>query len=123
MVSMKSLIEQLEPEKYGMEHYLHQLMKLAITVTGRGNVCDDYTDAIDIEIGGFAIYSDPYYNQISMYTEDDIEMEIENEDTLRELTKELKKRILAFDRKTRKIRNENAAKIFDKSLKHIFKDD
>jgi len=55
MVTMKALIEQMEPEKYGVEHYLHKLMKLAITMTGRGNIYDDYTGAIDIEIGGLTL--------------------------------------------------------------------
>jgi len=39
------------------------------------------------------------------------------------LADELKKRILAFDRKLKKTKEENAAKIFDKTLDHIFPDD
>ena len=123
MDCLKALIEQIEPEKYGVEHYLHKLIKLAITITGKGTVYDDYTGAIDIEAGGFAIYSDPYYNEIKIYTEKNTEMEIENEDTLRKLAEELKERILAFDRKIKKVREDNAAKIFDKTLDHIFPDD
>ena len=120
---MKTLIEQFEPEKYGVDHYLHQLMKLAIAVTGRGNVYEDYTGAIDIEIGGLTIYSESYYNRVQIIPEEGYEIDIENEETLRELTKELKKRILTFDRKTKKDRGEKAAKIFDKPLDHIFQDE
>lgn len=123
MVSMKTLIEQFESDKFGVEHYLHKLMKLAMTVTGRGNLCNDYTSAIDLEVGGLALYSDPYYNEFKIYTVDNIEMEIKNEDTLRKLANELKKRLLAFERKTKKKREEAAAKIFDKNLDHIFPDD
>lgn len=125
MVTMKTLIEEIKSEKYGVEHYLHKLIKLAITMTGRGTVHDDYTGSIDIEVGGFAIYSDPYYNQITIYTQDDIEMRMEREDeeVLRKLADELKKRILTFERKIRNVRNEKAAEVFDRPLGHIIAKD
>lgn len=123
MVTMKALIEQMEPEKYGVEHYLHKLMKLAITMTGRGNIYDDYTGAIDIEIGGLTLYSESYYNRVQIIKEEGYEIDIENEDTLRKLADELKKRILAFDRKLKKTKEENTSKIFDKPLDHTFQDE
>jgi len=123
MVSMKTLIEQFESDKFGVEHYLHKLMKLAISMTGRGNIYDDYTGAIDIEVGGLTLYSEPYYNRVQIITEDGCEIDIEKEDMLRKLANELKKRLLAFERKTKKKREEAAAKIFDKNLDHIFPDD
>ena len=65
------------------------------------------------------ITSDSYYGR-TWFEIDGEETEIEDDETLVKLAKELKKRLLAFDRKTMKTREEIAKKVFDKPLDHIF---
>lgn len=65
---------------------LHQLLELAITVTGRGYVSDDYTKFIEFDIGNITVLSDPYYNRIQI---DDNDLDSES---IQKLIAEVKKR-------------------------------
>ncbi len=92
------------------EHVLHQMLELAMAITGEGYVSDDYTKFIEFQIGEATIFSDPYYQKVQI---DDADL---SQEQIRQLTRELKKRILAFDKKTRSMRNKAAKEIFEKPL-------
>ena len=66
------------------------------------------------------VTSDSYYGRTWFEIDEEIETEIEDDETLVKLAKELKKRLLAFDRKIMKTREEIAKEVFDKPLDHIF---
>ena len=107
-------IETIENDDKGIEEYiLHQLLELAISVTGRGYVSDDYTKFIEFEIGGVTIFSDPYYNRIQI-DEEDLDSE-----SVQKLIKEVKKRLLQFDEKIKTTREKLAMDIFDKPVKDL----
>lgn len=95
------------------EHILHQLLELAMAVTGRGDVSDDYTKFIEFPISEVNICSDPYYESVQI-DETDIDST-----TIKMLIKEIKKRLLLFDKKISTLREQAAAEVFDKPLKNI----
>jgi len=102
----------IENDDKGIEEYvLHQLLELAMAVTGRGYVSDDYTKFIEFDIGGITIFSDPYYNRIQI-DEEDLDSK-----TIQKLIKEIKKRLLQFEENIKTTREKLAAGIFDKPLK------
>ncbi len=96
------------------EHVLHQLLELAMAVTGRGDVSDDYTKFIEFPIGDTNIFSDPYYGSVQIEEGTDLE-----DAEIKKLIKEIKKRLLLFDKKICTMREQVAAEIFDKPLKNI----
>lgn len=112
-MTIKERLEQIEDNKAPAEHILHQMLELAMAVTGEGYVSDDYTKFIEFQIGEATIFSDPYYQQVKI---DDSELSHEQ---VRQLTKEVKKRILAFDKKTQSMRNKAANEIFEKPLPDV----
>ncbi|HIJ02386.1 TPA: hypothetical protein HA363_07075 [Candidatus Woesearchaeota archaeon] len=110
-MDIKERIKQIENDEKGIEEYiLHQLLELAISVTGRGYVSDDYTKFIEFDIGGITIFSDPYYNRIQI-DETDLDSK-----TIQKLIKEIKKKLLQFDKKIEAIREQAASDIFDKPI-------
>lgn len=112
-MTTKEILEQIETEKVSAEYVLHQMLKLAMAITCEGYVSKDYTKFIEFEIGGVTVFSDPYYQTVQI-DEQDL-----NQEQMLLLTKELKKRILAFDKKTRNARNNAAKEIFEKPLPDI----
>ena len=113
-MNIKEKIEQIESDdNTNDEHVLHQLLELAMAVTGRGDVSDDYTHFIEFPIGKIMIFSDPYYGNVQI-DETDLESK-----TIKKLIMEIKKRLLQFDTKIETIREEVATEIFDKPLKDI----
>lgn len=92
------------------EHTLHQLIELAMAVTGRGEISDDYTKFIEFTIGDTIIFSDPYYGNVQI-DETDIDGKM-----IKELIKEIKKRLLLFDKKISTLREQAATEVFDKLL-------
>lgn len=111
-MNIKEKISIIENDDKGIEeHVLHQLLELAIAVTGRGYVSDDYTKFIEFEIGGIKIFSDPYYNRIQI-DEEDLDSE-----SIRKLIKEVKKRLIEFDEKIKTTREKFTTDIFDKPMK------
>ena len=111
-MNLKDQIKQIESEEPTTnEHILHQLLELAMSVTGRGYVSDDYTKFIEFEVGDTNICSDPYYGNVQI-DEQDLSSE-----EIKLLIKELKKRLLQFQKKIETIRDQAASEIFDKPLK------
>ena len=110
-MDIKKMIELIENDDKGIEEYiLHQLLELAMSVTGRGYVSDDYTKFIEFEIGDVTIFSDPYYGTVQI-DETDVDSR-----TIRELITEVKKRLLQFDKNIETIRDKAASEIFDKPI-------
>lgn len=96
------------------EHILHQLLELAMAVTGRGEVSDDYTKFIEFQIGDTIIFSDPYYGSVQIEEGTNLESA-----EIKKLIKEIKKRLLLFDKKICTMRGQATAEIFDKPLKNV----
>ena len=44
---------------------LYDLMKIAVAVTKRGEIEEDYTKTISLDIGDGILFYDPYYNKLS----------------------------------------------------------
>lgn len=122
MSGMKELINQIEEsnESDFLPDLVHRLLELCMTTTGRGHISNDYTATIEFPMNDLQITSDSYYGRTWFEIDEEIETEIEDDETLVKLAKELKKRLLAFDRKTMKTREEIAKEVFDKPLDHIF---
>ncbi len=113
-MNLKERIEQIEDnDKTTDEHTLHQLLELAMAVTGRGDVSDDYTKFIEFPISDTNIFSDPYYGTVQI-DETDVGSKM-----VKELIKEIKKRLLLFDKKICTMREQAATEVFDKPLKSI----
>jgi len=111
-MSIKEKIAKIENDDVtNDEHILHQLLELAMAVTGRGDVGDDYTKFIEFPLGGVMLFSDPYYGNVQI-DETDLDTTI-----IKKLITELKKRLLQFDKKIETIREQAATEIFDKPLK------
>lgn len=113
-MDIKERIEQIENDDKGIDEYvLHQLLELAMSVTGRGDVSDDYTKFIEFPMGEIIIFSDPYYGNVQV---DETDL---NSKTIQELITEIKKRLCQFDKKIGTTREQIASEIFDKPLKNI----
>ena len=120
MSSLKTLIDEIINEQRPITGKVHKLLELSMAITGRGEIGDDYIKAIEFPMDDYMIFSDPYYGQIVIYSNDnDGEIEIDDDETINLLMDELKKRILSFDRKIKKDREEIAKKAFDKPLDFI----
>lgn len=105
------MIEHIEEESHTDENTLHELLELAMSLTGRGYISDDYTKFIEFEIGDINIFSDPYYGNVQIDEQDLSPEEIQI------LIKEVKKRLLQFEKKIADIRDKAAAEIFDQPIK------
>ncbi|MEW5897202.1 MAG: hypothetical protein AB1668_05890 [Nanoarchaeota archaeon] len=115
-MSIKEKIRQIEnSDVQNVEYILHQLLELAMAVTGRGYVSDDYTKFIEFDIGDITIFSDPYYGNVQI-DEQDL-----NPKEIKDLTAEIKKRLLFFDKKISTMRERAAAEVFGEPLK-MFED-
>ena len=113
-MDIKERISIIENDDKGIEeHILHQLLELAMAVTGRGDVSDDYTKFIEFPIGEVTIFSDPYYGRVQI-DEEDLDSE-----SIKKLIKDIKKRLIQFDEKIKTTREKLATDIFDKPLKNI----
>ncbi len=113
-MNIKEKIAIIENDDKEIEWYiLHQLLELAMSVTGRGYVSDDYTKFIEFEISGVTILSDPYYGTVQI-DETDVDSR-----TIQKLITEIKKRLLQFEKKIETTRDQAASEIFDKPLKSI----
>ena len=107
-MDIKERIKIIEnDEDIPKEYVLHKLLELAVSVTGRGHVSDDYTKFIEFDIGNITIFSDPYYNRVQI-DEQDLESK-----SIQKLIKEVKKRLLQFDEKIKSTRERFAYDIFD----------
>ena len=111
-MEIKEKIKQIESDDSTTdEHILYQLLELAMSVTGRGEVSDDYTKFIEFDIGEITLFSDPYYGNVQI-DEQDLSSE-----EFKILIKEIKKRLLQFEEKIKNIRVQATLEIFDKPLK------
>jgi hypothetical protein len=114
------LIDEIINEQGPITGKVHRLLELSMAITGRGEIGDDYIKAIEFPMDDYTIFSDPYYGQIVIYSNNnDGKIEIDDNVTKNLLMDELKKRILSFDRKIKKDREEIAKKAFDKPLDFI----
>ena len=113
-MNLKEKIAQIENgDVTNDEHILHQLLELAMAVTGRGDVGDDYTKFIEFPLGDVMIFSDPYYGNVQIDEQD-----LDNK-TIKKLITVLKKKLIQFDKKIQTMREQTATEIFDKPLKNI----
>lgn len=120
MSSLKAMVKQIEEESHGFApSHVHELLELCMAITGRGEIGDDYTKTIGFPMNNYTIYSDPYYNQISIISFAGEEMEIESETMMHKLAEEFEKRILSFDRKRKGTREENTERVFDTPIDFI----
>lgn len=87
-----------------------------MALTGLGEVCEDYTQAIQFPIGDYWIYSDPYYDSTSV-TIGDEEIGSCDEEQVQKLIKEVKKRLLLYEAETKTTRDGVVKKIFEAPLK------
>jgi len=88
-MDIKERIKQIENDEKGVqEDILHQLLELAMAVTGRGHLSDDYAKFIEFDIGNITIFSDPYYNRVQI-DEQDLD-----DESINLLIKEIKKKLL-----------------------------
>lgn len=111
-MNIKERIKQIEDDDKDIDEYiLHQLLKLAMSVTGRGDISDDYTKFIEFPIGDIIILSNPYYSRIQI-DETDLDSDI-----IQKLITEIKKRLIQFDKRIDATREQIASDIFDKPLK------
>ena len=117
-MSMKEIINLIEKEQGPDSIKLYRLLELAIAVTGRGEVENDYTKLISFPINDIWISCDSYYGQIEINL-DDVDYEDVDDRTTKKLIKELKKRLLSFDRKIKKKRDELVKEIFDKPIDNV----
>lgn len=116
MTEIKEIIENIESDDTdNSENILHELLKVAVSIAGRGEIGDDYTKTIEFPIGDATIVSDPYYGRIWINT-DDGEEEIEDDMEIEAISKDLKKRLLQFDKQIKVTREKIAREIFDKPL-------
>jgi|SRR3989344_4878969 len=121
MAEIPELIKKIESdENQNSEHILHRLLELAMTVTGRGDIEEDYTKTIEFPIGNVSIVSDPYYGKIWINA-DDGEEEIEDEKDIDAISKEIKKRLLQFDKQIKEIREKVSNDLFEKPLRRVAK--
>ena len=119
MPGIKELISNIESDECTTrEDVLHRLLKLAMAVTGKGTISEDYTKTIEFPIGGAFIQSDSYYQRIWIST-GDIEIEIEDAETIKQLSDEVRKRLLEFDKNIRKTRKTLAEQVFSKQMDQI----
>lgn len=121
-MDIREHIAQIKDDDKSIEwHVLHQLLELAMAVTGRGDVSDDYTKSIEFPLGDAIIFSDPYYGCVQIDETDLTEKEILG------IIAEIEKRLIQFDKKTSAFREQSASEIFDRPLKgygdNMFTDD
>ncbi len=113
-MNIKEKIELIEEDDNTNDEYvLHQLLELAMSVTGRGEVSDDYTKFIEFPIGDIMIFSDPYYGNVQI-DEQDLDSK-----KIKRLSAEIKKMLIKFDKNIETMRDRAASEIFDKPLKNI----
>ncbi|MDP2926217.1 MAG: hypothetical protein Q8N99_07610 [Nanoarchaeota archaeon] len=116
-MDIQDKIEEIESDdKLSDINILYELLELAVNITGRGDISDDYTKDIEFEIGNIIIYTNEYYSQLTIESEDG-EYEInENDEIIEDLINEVKKRLIEFDKKTKKIREKISDEVFNKPL-------
>jgi hypothetical protein len=97
---------------------LHELVRLAVAVTGRGELHDDFTGTVSLPMGTTWKTVDPYYGSVWLGS-NDCEDAVEVETVLAELERELERRLLAFDERIAVARDECAEATFDGPMDHI----
>jgi len=96
---------------------LHKLLKNIVIKTGLGEIYDDYTDNVELNIGDITIYSCGYYHQLDI-NKDNVEINLDHDlETTKIIYQEVKKRHEQLQ-KTNELRKSRikAEEIFDKSF-------
>ena len=120
MSTIKKIVKQIDGEFHDFpQARIHRLLEICVVMTGRGEVDDDYTKTIGFPMNDYTIYADPYYSQVEIISDGGEEMDLESEAMLHALADDLKKRILSFDRKRKRTREENTKKVFDRPIDFI----
>ena len=119
MSGLRLMIEQIADGQPTVVSRIHELVWLAVAVTGRGEQDNDYTGTVSLPIGTTWIAVDPYYGRVWVGS-DDCEDAVAEETVLAELERELERRLLAFDRRIGRARDECAEATFDEPIDHIF---
>lgn len=116
-MNIKEKIKEIESDEKLPEIYiLYSLLELTMKISGRGDISDDYTKTIEFQIGEINIILDEYYGRLTIDTEE-CDYDINERDSIiSDLIKEVKKRILDFDKKTKSIKEKISEEVFDKSL-------
>jgi len=80
MVEAKELIKKIESNERAQPiNKLNDLVQLAVEITGRGEIDDDYTETAHFEIGRYCISSDQYYQRVWI-CDDESEIEVDTYD-------------------------------------------
>ena len=114
MSGLRLMIEQIADAQPTAVSRIYELVRLAVVVTGRGEQHDDYTGTVSLPMGTTWITVDPYYGRVWVGS-DDCGDAVEEETVLAEL----ERRLLAFDKRIGRARDECAKATFDEPMDHI----
>lgn len=118
MSGLGRMVERIGDERPTAASRLYELVRLAMAVTGRGDLQDEYLGTVSLPMGGAWITVDPYYGSVYVGM-DECEDAVEDEAALAELEEELERRLLAFDGRIAQAREECAMATFDGPMDHI----
>lgn len=118
MSRLGSVVDRIGDEQPTAASRLYELVRLAVAVTGRGEMQDDYMGTVSLPMGSTWITVNPYYRRVWAGS-DDCEDAVEDEAVMAELERELERRLLAFDERIGRARNECAKATFDEPMDHI----
>ncbi len=96
---------------------LHKLLKNIVIKTGLGEIYDDYTDTVELNIGDITIYSCGYYHQLNLDKNGE-EINLDHDlETTKIIYQEIKKRHEQLQ-KTNELRKSRikVEEIFDKTF-------
>ncbi len=104
---------------------LYDLMKIAVAVTKRGEIEEDYTKTISLDIGDGILFYDPYYNKLSYEYNNNpfIDEEDIDEEKIPYLIEEIKKRLEEVENKIKEIKDPIVKSAFNKPLECFEKED
>ncbi len=95
MAKLSQVLEEMDSDTpTTAEAVLHNVLKVAVVMTGRGKIGDDYTKTVEFPIGDETIVFDSYYQKIRIDTDD--EEEIEGTVRIEKLSKEITKRLVSW---------------------------
>jgi hypothetical protein len=116
---LRLMIEKTEDERPTAVSRIYGLVRLAVAVNGRGEREDDYTGTVSLPMGTTWKTVDPYYGRVWAVS-DGCEGAVEEETVVLALEGGLVRRLLAFDERIGRARDDCAEATFDESMDHIF---
>lgn len=104
-LSEEELLKKLR-ELEEIKRELHDLMKRIVLEFGVGSYSDDWCDDVEIELGGFSVFSCGYYGQLRGFVYD-CEYEFDEDlDGAKKIFREVKKRYAEFGKRAMKVDRE-----------------